>query len=163
MLIKDNCPCGSGLLYSECCEPIIKNIKVASTAESLMRSRYSAYDKVEIEYLIETTYPTKRSLHKFESIKEWSENSRWEKLEVLSTKDGGVNDEVGQVEFIAHYNEHGIKRSHHELSYFKKENGKWFFEYGETPKKVELVAKVGRNDPCTCGSGKKYKKCCLRA
>ena len=22
------------------------------------------------------------------------------------------------------------------------------------------VAKVGRNDPCTCGSGKKFKKCC---
>ena len=21
-------------------------------------------------------------------------------------------------------------------------------------------AKVGRNDPCTCGSGKKFKKCC---
>jgi len=32
------------------------------------------------------------------------------------------------------------------------------------PKKVETikrdVAKVGRNDPCPCGSGKKYKKCC---
>ena len=23
-------------------------------------------------------------------------------------------------------------------------------------------AKVGRNDPCTCGSGKKFKKCCGR-
>lgn len=22
------------------------------------------------------------------------------------------------------------------------------------------MSKVGRNDPCTCGSGKKYKKCC---
>ncbi len=22
-------------------------------------------------------------------------------------------------------------------------------------------AKVGRNDPCPCGNGKKYKKCCL--
>jgi preprotein translocase subunit SecA len=22
--------------------------------------------------------------------------------------------------------------------------------------------KVGRNDPCPCGSGKKYKNCCLR-
>jgi tetratricopeptide (TPR) repeat protein len=22
------------------------------------------------------------------------------------------------------------------------------------------MAKIGRNDPCTCGSGKKYKKCC---
>jgi SEC-C motif-containing protein len=23
------------------------------------------------------------------------------------------------------------------------------------------MAKIGRNDPCPCGSGKKYKKCCL--
>ena len=23
-------------------------------------------------------------------------------------------------------------------------------------------AEVGRNDPCPCGSGKKYKKCCMR-
>ncbi len=23
------------------------------------------------------------------------------------------------------------------------------------------MAKVGRNDPCACGSGKKYKKCCM--
>ena len=23
-------------------------------------------------------------------------------------------------------------------------------------------AKVGRNDPCSCGSGKKYKQCCMR-
>jgi len=29
-------------------------------------------------------------------------------------------------------------------------------------KKVQPVTKVGRNDPCPCGSGKKYKKCCGR-
>lgn len=23
------------------------------------------------------------------------------------------------------------------------------------------MGKIGRNDPCPCGSGKKYKKCCL--
>jgi preprotein translocase subunit SecA len=28
---------------------------------------------------------------------------------------------------------------------------------------VRESAKVGRNDPCPCGSGKKYKKCCGRA
>ncbi|WP_083273700.1 SEC-C metal-binding domain-containing protein [Geosporobacter ferrireducens] len=29
-------------------------------------------------------------------------------------------------------------------------------------KVIDLQAriKVGRNDPCPCGSGKKYKKCC---
>lgn len=26
--------------------------------------------------------------------------------------------------------------------------------------KIAVSSKVGRNDPCTCGSGKKYKKCC---
>jgi preprotein translocase subunit SecA len=30
----------------------------------------------------------------------------------------------------------------------------------EAPKPVRSGAKVGRNDPCPCGSGKKYKKCC---
>lgn len=26
--------------------------------------------------------------------------------------------------------------------------------------KMAVSSKIGRNDPCTCGSGKKYKKCC---
>ena len=30
------------------------------------------------------------------------------------------------------------------------------------PKPKEAEKKVGRNDPCPCGSGKKYKKCCDR-
>jgi preprotein translocase subunit SecA len=29
----------------------------------------------------------------------------------------------------------------------------------EAPKPVRAAAKIGRNDPCPCGSGKKYKKC----
>jgi len=37
-------------------------------------------------------------------------------------------------------------------------------ESGESEKPVTFrrdQPKVGRNDPCPCGSGKKYKKCCL--
>ncbi len=34
-------------------------------------------------------------------------------------------------------------------------------EYNQKPLK-EKTAKVGRNDPCPCGSGKKYKKCCYK-
>jgi uncharacterized protein YecA (UPF0149 family) len=33
-------------------------------------------------------------------------------------------------------------------------------KYGLTPFQREPI-KIGRNDPCPCGSGKKYKKCCL--
>jgi preprotein translocase subunit SecA len=32
-------------------------------------------------------------------------------------------------------------------------------EASSQPKTVSKAAKVGRNDPCPCGSGKKYKKC----
>ena len=31
------------------------------------------------------------------------------------------------------------------------------------PAEYHAAPKVGRNDPCSCGSGKKYKKCCLKS
>jgi uncharacterized protein YecA (UPF0149 family) len=37
----------------------------------------------------------------------------------------------------------------------------WNFPY----KQLEPIIagpKIGRNEPCPCGSGKKYKKCCLK-
>jgi preprotein translocase subunit SecA len=30
----------------------------------------------------------------------------------------------------------------------------------EKQRPVRVAEKVGRNDPCPCGSGKKYKRCC---
>src|ERR1019366_7444686 len=30
------------------------------------------------------------------------------------------------------------------------------------PRNPEIKQKVGRNDPCPCGSGKKFKTCCMR-
>ena len=39
-------------------------------------------------------------------------------------------------------------------------------DYNDWDKPVKSVVptepKIGRNDPCPCGSGKKYKKCCLK-
>ena len=34
---------------------------------------------------------------------------------------------------------------------------------GVTVRKADGSSPLGRNDPCPCGSGKKYKKCCMRA
>ena len=47
----------------------------------------------------------------------------------------------------------------------KKENGKITEKKDETEEKVKqqpkkAANKIGRNDPCPCGSGKKYKQCC---
>ncbi|MES9980019.1 MAG: YchJ family metal-binding protein, partial [Candidatus Thiodiazotropha sp. 6PLUC5] len=89
--------------------------------------------------------------------------SEWLKLEVVETDKGTADDEEGSVEFIATYKERGTIRPHHEISHFTRVDGKWYFVDGElvSPKtEVRKQPKVGRNEPCPCGSGKKFKKCC---
>jgi SEC-C motif-containing protein len=162
--INHNCPCGSGELYQDCCEPLILGTQPAPTAVKLMRSRYTAYVKQEIEYILLTTYPEQRTEHDAESIRKWSETSYWQKLEVISTKAGSTGDNEGWVEFIAYYSEKRENKQHHEISYFKKLDGKRFYVNGVNPVKQAVgkvpSVKIGRNDPCHCGSGMKYKKCC---
>lgn len=158
---EENCPCGSNKIFADCCEPFIKETRLPETAEQLMRSRYSAYDKKGVDYLFNTTYPEYQKYYDKKSIRQWAENTKWQKLEVIRTVKGQKTDITGQVEFKAYYSENGIGKVHHELSEFKKENNKWFFQFGREPKINQNKAeKIGRNEPCTCGSGKKYKKCC---
>jgi len=157
------CPCGSDLEYASCCEPLIKGEKTADTAEALIRSRYSAYVKKETNYIFETTHPDQRQDDSRKTIESWAKNTQWHKLEVIECSEGGTQDSEGTVEFIADYTEKGKKRQHHELALFKKHEGKWYFFDGQAPQIKQFVRpapKVGRNDSCPCGSGKKYKKCC---
>ncbi len=158
------CPCQSGKDYAECCGPVIKGERPAATAEALMRSRYSAFAKAEPEYLEASLHPDFRSDFDADATKKWAEESEWTGLEIVS-KDGGTdNDETGVVEFIAAYRQNGRDFSHHERAEFQRVDGTWFYTDGAivSPATVRnTTPKVGRNDPCPCGSGKKYKKCCL--
>ncbi len=159
----DLCPCGSNIAYEECCRPIIKGERPAATAEQLMRSRYSAYVKKEIEYIYTSLHPDHRSDYDEKTTRTWAEKAVWHNFEILNTSGGGPEDNQGQVEFVVKFSEDGIERTHHELSTFEKLDGKWYFESGKTPPPKQFVRetpKVGRNEPCICGSGKKYKKCC---
>ncbi|MCP4716181.1 MAG: YchJ family protein [Deltaproteobacteria bacterium] len=159
----DQCPCGSERGYAECCEPLIKGERAAETAEELLRSRYSAYSKTEVSYIVKTTHSDHLKDTDEASIRAWSENSVWEKLEVEAASAGGPDDTEGTVEFYAHYTEKGARKIHHELATFKKVDGTWYFYDAEPVRPKQYVRpepKIGRNEPCPCGSGKKYKKCC---
>lgn len=157
------CPCGSGSELDACCGPLLKNEKKAETAEALMRSRYSAFVLGNVDYIISSHHPsTNEDLDK-EAIDAWSKNSKWLGLTVVLTSEGSKSDKNGVVEFKAEYVVEGQSICHHEVSQFVKEDDSWFYLDGKvlnTPQK-RSDKKVGRNDPCHCGSGKKYKKCCL--
>ena len=157
------CPCQSGKPFSQCCEPIITRKIQAETAEQLMRARYTAYTRVQMDFIEKTHDPKTRNQTDMESNRQWAESTKWKGLDILKTHGGGSQDEAGTVEFKARFEtEEGLKE-HHELSQFRKIDGAWYFSDGQAPGSQTFVrseAKIGRNDPCSCGSGKKYKRCC---
>lgn len=159
----DQCPCASGQEYEACCGAIITAKRAAPTAEALMRSRYSAFVKGEIDYLRESLHPESRRDYDPVSTRQWAEQAEWEKLEVINTTGGGTDDHEGAIEFITTYRQKGARIAHHELAHFNRLQGRWYYTDGKlvSPGTVRNeIPKVGRNDPCPCGSGKKYKKCC---
>jgi len=158
-----SCPCGSNLPYEQCCGPYIAGERAAPTAEALMRSRYTAYSKQSVEYLGETLHPDYRSDHDVNATRRWAAESSWLGLEIRQVSGGKEEDAEGTVEFIATFKDKGVIRRHHERSRFRRDEGRWYYVDGEIVGQGTYVheePKVGRNDPCPCGSGKKYKKCC---
>jgi len=157
-----NCPCGSGLSLEACCGPILAGAP-APTAEALMRSRYSAYVVRNYEYLERSLCAEQRKDYSAEEAKRWAESSEWLGLTILRTEKGGPGDNEGLVEFSARFRAEGKEHEHLETAIFVREEGKWVYA-GQVAPKGQTVRreepKVGRNDPCPCGSGKKFKKCC---
>jgi SEC-C motif-containing protein len=135
-----------------------------------MRSRYSAYVEHEIDYIINTCVHRGKDDIDYQSTRDWSEQSTWLGLKIISTEKGSITDTEGTVEFEASYERNGFKDIHHETAKFKKESSSadgntdnvWLYDEGHVVPQtiVRTGPKVGRNDPCPCGSGKKYKHCC---
>ena len=159
------CPCGSGIPYDDCCGPCIDGSRPAETAESLMRSRYTAFTRADVDYLLATIHSANRESQDAGALQKWASEAQWLGLEILDTSKGGVDDQAGEVEFMARYRKKGTRQEHHERAEFAREEGAWVFVDGHAPGSSQVVRqdpKIGRNDPCPCNSGKKFKKCCGR-
>ena len=163
--MRMSCPCGSEQPYEACCGLYIGTGAPVPTAEALMRSRYSAYVKGEVQHVIDTLAPELRDDQDPASTEAWSKNSTWKGLEILGTEGGGEGDTDGVVEFLAKYEVQDQLYEHHETATFRHQDGTWYYVdgqiHGAEPYRREQP-KIGRNEPCPCGSGKKYKQCCLR-
>ena len=66
------------------------------------------------------------------------------------------------VEFIATGRVENTAVTLHEISRFQKEDDQWLYVDGDIHPSKKAANGVGRNSPCPCGSGKKFKKCCNR-
>ncbi|WP_409307795.1 YchJ family protein [Pectobacterium sp. B1J-3] len=153
--MSESCPCCSGLQYSACCQPYLDNTCVAADPQTLMRSRYTAYVRHDVDYLIATWHPDKQPETSRHAIAESCRDTHWLGLNILSAGSSKMKDE-GYVEFAARYasavnpQETGLMR---ERSRFLRYHDRWYYIDG-------IHLQTGRNEPCPCGSNRKYKKCC---
>lgn len=138
-------------MFEDCCAPYLKGTASAPTAEALMRSRYSAFVERDWGYLNRTQLMQDNGPPTPDMV--------WLGLEILANQAGGAEDEEGTVEFVARYRHQGSQAALHEISRFQKVDGKWLYVDGTFPR-PDKKPKSGRNDPCPCGSGLKFKKCC---
>ena len=156
------CLCGSGKELADCCGPVIENPAAARTPEELMRARFTAHCQRKYAFLVESTHPNHRDGVSEKEIAQWADNVIWTELEVHSATPGATDDE-GLVAFTARFTIKDTPQELREDASFVREDGRWFYVdghvHGQEPYRRE-TPRVGRNEPCLCGSGKKYKKCC---
>lgn len=155
------CVCGSGEAFEVCCGPILEG-KEATTALALMRSRYTAYVLGRIDHIAKTSSPEALVSFSEEDAQRMSKEAEWVGLEIHNCVAGGPTDSTGQVDFTFRYKHHGEACFQREVAAFVRVDGAWRYKDSLiNPKQPPVrVEKTGRNDPCPCGSGKKYKKCC---
>lgn len=176
------CPCqinptaetaNAALSYQDCCQPYhdafyneeVDGIK-AETAERLMRTRYSAFVLIKPEYIVNTTVPAQQGLLDFDAIESWAMETDWAGLEIVEHKPK-LGKRHAQVEFKAYFNTKdnandlaGKIQAHHELSAFVKvtnktnQDARWYFL------DPTVAMTVSQKQPCICGSGEKFKRCC---
>ena len=152
------CSCGSGLEFENCCGPILDGA-LAKTPEALMRSRYSAYVLGKMDHIDRTHAPEIRNDFNRAEAERTAREIEWLGLNVISSSENG---DKGTVEFSLRFRRNDQELTQHEVSTFRRTDGHWFYVDGKVSASLppRHVVKVGRNDPCPCGSGKKYKKCC---
>jgi len=128
-----------------------------------MRSRYTAYVKQDIAHLGNSLTAEQRKDYSADDARRWAESAEWLGLKIHRTEKGGPADTTGFVEFSARFKTGDTEREHVEIAVFHREEGRWAYA-GQASGPGKTVRrespKIGRNDPCPCGSGKKYKKCC---
>lgn len=118
------CPCGSALVYERCCGRWHGG-EAAPDAESLMRSRYSAFVMSNEPYLLATWHRTQRP----ESI-DFNSNQKWLGLKIVEARLTGEN--TAEVEFIARYRVGGGSAARlHERSRFVREDDRWLYVDGD--------------------------------
>ena len=119
---KSTCPCGTARSYPECCGLYLSGQAAAPNAETLMRSRYTAFTRLDETYLLATWHPSTRPA----ALNLAGEAAtKWIGLDVKRFEVTGAGSAI--VEFVARYKLGGRAQRLHEVSRFVREQSRWYY------------------------------------
>ncbi len=124
-----------------------------------MRTRYSAFVLIKPDYIVKTTLPAQQNLLNIQAIETWARETDWAGLEIVKHTPK-LGKRHAQVEFKAYFKTSDGLQAHLELSTFVKVKDKtsndkrWYFL------DPTVAMNVTQKQPCICGSGEKFKRCC---
>ena len=119
---KSTCPCGTARSYTECCGLYLSGQAAAPNAETLMRSRYTAFTRLDETYLLATWHPSTRPA----ALNLAGEAAtKWIGLGVKRFDVTGSDSAI--VEFVARYKIGGRAQRLQEVSRFVREQGRWYY------------------------------------
>jgi len=144
----NSCPCYSGKEFDLCCGKFINSDQLPDSPEQLMRSRYTAYNLKNENYLLKSWHQSTRP----ESLDLKDDSTQWMGLKIISASENKVS-------FVAYFTQDTLNKDKiyalTEESNFVKDKD-WFYLDGKDVKTIQLT----KNMACPCQSGKKYKRCC---
>ncbi len=131
----DLCPCGSQARYRTCCAPLHRGEREPQDAPSLMRARFAAFDRKELDFLLRTLHPSHPDARRSPAevlleLRASAQRYRYVRLQVLGS-DGPDAHGVARVLFCAELFDKGKDRSFMELSEFERSEGHWRYARGE--------------------------------
>lgn len=152
-----SCPCQSGKGYHDCCEPVIAGA-VVPTIEGIVRARYAAFAVKNLDYVERTHAPEIRDDFNRAEAERLAEECQWDGLYIHKIRDHG---DTAEVEYVARVIKDHKVHAKGVLSSFRKDAEQWIFVSSKPFQQIAHLRgpKLGRNDPCFCHSGQKYKKC----
>ena len=148
------CPCQSGKTYDFCCRIIHLGQQKAELPEELMRARYSAYVFGIKDFILSSWAFESRPEHLTLNGK-----IRWFALEIVDSEPVSAQSTSAHVSFAAKYGHDNRLFILEERATFIKRSNRWFYLGGDSR---SYARKLGGKAKCPCGSGKKFKRCCLQ-
>lgn len=140
---EGKCPCGSGLLFCNCCQPILSGRSEARSAEKLARARHTAHATDNAQFLMSIQEPATRDTVDWDKYQADLDTMKWLRFDILNC---AIKEDMATITSSVTCKKQGSVYRYQEEGRYTREKGQWYFSEGE----ITELKKICPCDKCHC-------------